>query len=81
MGVVGVYGKAERERATLIHACEQAISCSQVAATSHTPSSGVIVKLKLSRSAGSGKCVFIVEGRSSSVKSAVDMSDNMHRVP
>ena len=33
------------------------------------PSSGVIVSVKLSRSAGSGKSVFIVEGRSSSVKS------------
>jgi hypothetical protein len=33
------------------------------------PSSGVIVRVKLRRSAGSGKWVAIVEGRSSSVKS------------
>lgn len=33
------------------------------------PSSGVIVSVKLRRSAGSGKCVFIVGGRSSSVRS------------
>lgn len=34
-----------------------------------TPSSGVIVSVKLSRSAGSGKWVCMVDGRSSSVKS------------
>jgi hypothetical protein len=33
------------------------------------PSSGVIVSVKLSRSAGSAKWVFIVDGKSSSVKS------------
>ena len=33
------------------------------------PSSGVMVSSKLSRSSGLGKFVFIVEGRSSSVKS------------
>lgn len=36
----------------------------------YAPSSGVMVKVKLRRSAGSGKFVFIVDGRSSSVKSA-----------
>lgn len=35
----------------------------------YIPSSGVIVSVKLRRSAGSGKFVFIVGGRSSSVKS------------
>lgn len=35
----------------------------------HAPSSGVIVRVKLRRSAGSGKVVFIVDGRSSSVRS------------
>ena len=35
------------------------------------PSSGVIVRVKFRRSAGSGKWVTIVEGRSSSVKSCV----------
>lgn len=39
--------------------------------TGYIPSSGVIVSVKLRRSAGSGKFVFIVGGRSSSVKSAV----------
>lgn len=33
------------------------------------PSSGVMVRVKFRRSAGSGKLVIIVEGRSSSVKS------------
>lgn len=33
------------------------------------PSSGVMVSVKLSRSAGSGKCVFIVEESSNSVRS------------
>jgi hypothetical protein len=33
------------------------------------PSSGVMVRVKLRRSAGSGKWVTMVEGRSSSVKS------------
>jgi hypothetical protein len=33
------------------------------------PSSGVMVRVKLRRSAGLGKLVTIVEGRSSSVKS------------
>lgn len=33
------------------------------------PSSGVIVKMKFNRSTGSGKCIFIVVGSSSSVKS------------
>ena len=35
----------------------------------YLPSSGVMVKVKLRRSVGSGKFVFIVDGRSSSVKS------------
>ena len=35
------------------------------------PSSGVMVSWKLSKSAGSGKLVTIVEGRSNSVKSVV----------
>lgn len=36
------------------------------------PSSGVMVSLKLRTSLGSGKTVFIVEGRSSSVRSDID---------
>jgi hypothetical protein len=36
----------------------------------YAPSSGVMVKVKFRRSAASGKFVFIVDGRSSSVKSA-----------
>jgi hypothetical protein len=35
----------------------------------YAPSSGVMVRVKLRRSVGSGKFVFIVDGRSSSVKS------------
>ena len=35
------------------------------------PSSGVMVSWKLSKSAGSGKLVSIVEGRSNSVKSGI----------
>lgn len=35
----------------------------------YAPSSGVMVSVKLRRSAGSGKVVTIVDGRSSSVKS------------
>lgn len=38
---------------------------------SNLPSSGVMVSWKLSKSAGSGKLVSIVEGRSNSVKSVV----------
>lgn len=39
-------------------------------AARHAPSSGFMVSVKLRRSAGSGKFVVIVEGRSSSVKSS-----------
>lgn len=37
----------------------------------HLPSSGVMVRVKLRRSEGSEKCVFIVAGRSSSVRSVL----------
>jgi hypothetical protein len=39
--------------------------------TRYIPSSGVMVKVKLRRSAGSAKCVFRVDGKSNSVKSRV----------
>lgn len=39
------------------------------------PSSGLMVKVKLRRSAGSGKCVDIVDGSSSSVMSAKHTSN------
>ena len=42
------------------------------------PSSGVIVSVKLRRSAGSGKCVFIVGGRSSSVRSGTSARYKRH---
>ena len=37
----------------------------------NAPSSGVIVSVKFRRSAGSEKCVFIVDGRSNSVRSGI----------
>jgi hypothetical protein len=40
------------------------------------PSSGVMVRVKFRRSAGSGKWVTIVEGRSSSVKSCVQRGES-----
>ena len=46
------------------------------------PSSGVMVRVKFRRSLGSGKCVTIVEGRSSSVRSCVqrEVSPSRHSV-
>lgn len=76
MRVVGVDGKGKVKSATLVHACS--VGEGFVSAIEHwarnacIPSSGVIVKLKLRRSAGSGKWVFIVDGRSSSVKSGAN---------
>jgi hypothetical protein len=68
--VVRVDGEREVESTTLVHAC---ISISLGGVELHlrvdAPSSGVIVSVKLRRSAGSGKLVFIVDGKSSSVKS------------
>jgi len=70
--VVGVDGKGKFKSATLVHACSVG---GFIRAVKHwmrnacIPSSGVMVKLKLRRLAGSGKWVFIVGGRSSSVKS------------
>ena len=51
--------------------------------TNHTsmPSSGVMVRVKLRRSAGSGKLVTIVEGRSSSVKSYSEIDQQRRKLP
>lgn len=70
--VVAVNIDREVERATLVHAFvhggESALLNDQTK-KELLPSSGVIVRVKLSRSAGSGKLVFIVEDSSSSVRS------------
>lgn len=51
--------------------------------TIHTsiPSSGVMVSVKLRRSAGSGKLVTMVEGRSSSVRSYSKIDQQNRRSP
>ena len=83
MRIVDVDSKGEDERATLVHSYENHTMVSNLkisrplASAKHLemwrsaaqPSSGVIVSVKLRRSAGSGKLVFMVDGRSSSVKS------------
>lgn len=48
---------------------ERIVSMSKVAL--NIPSSGVMVKVKFKRSLGSGNSVFMVLGRSSSVRSAI----------
>lgn len=70
--VVGVDGEREGERSSLIHACAASgriIKSSIGIPYHHIPSSGVMVRVKLRRSLGSGKLVFMVSGSSSSVRS------------
>ena len=74
MGIVGVDGEREGERSTLVHAYTApdriTHGCNRVKYR-HIPSSGVIVRVKLRRSLGLGKLVFIVSGSSSSVRSVM----------
>lgn len=70
MRVVGVDYKGEGERAALVHPCHTSLSGLCIRERKRdAPSSGVMVSVKLSRSAGSGKFVCIVAGKSSSVRS------------
>jgi hypothetical protein len=60
----------EKEKAPSLYMPENAVTmANETISSTHIPSSGVIVRVKLRRSAGSGKFVFMVEGRSSSVRS------------
>lgn len=73
--VVVVDRKRKLERAALVHSCStegtpQVSGESWRARERSAPSSGVMVSSKLRRSSALGKWVFIVGGRSSSVKSA-----------
>ena len=74
VGIVGVDGEREGERSTLVHAYTApdriTHGCNRVKYR-HIPSSGVIVRVKLRRSLGLGKLVFIVSGSSSSVRSVM----------
>ena len=76
--VVVVNLEREVERATLVHAYapgHQDLIIGERETIQNTPSSGQMVRVKFSRSVGSGKCVVIVEGRSSSVRSRVPRRD------
>lgn len=72
--VVVVDCESKLERAALVHACGRERwgqrGSERFERDRHGPSSGWMVSSKLSKSSGLGKCVFIVDGRSSSVKSA-----------
>lgn len=92
--IIDVDDEGKDESATLVHSCEDHASVCQpdegvpiatlrrVSGTWRAPpvipSSGVMVSVKLRRSAGSGKLVFMVDGRSSSVKSGMCMRLSFH---
>lgn len=71
--IVVVDCESEFERSSLVHACSHWSLAENSGSGSEEmiflPSSGVMVSSKLSKSSGLGKLVFIVEGRSSSVRS------------
>jgi hypothetical protein len=73
MRIVHIDHEGKDKGATLVHAWMEGMSTDKVCAwlTRGVPSSGEMVRVKLRRSAGSGKWVIIVEGRSSSVRSGV----------
>ena len=87
MRVIDIDDEGKDESAALVHSCEYHASVCQpdegasiaiferVSRTWRAPpiipSSGVMVSVKLRRSEGSGKLVFMVDGRSSSVKSGM----------
>ena len=89
MRIIDVDDEGKDEGSTLVHSCEghasvcqrdEGISIIRLGQVTGTwgappiiPSSGVMVSVKLRRSAGSGKWVFMVDGRSSSVKSGMCM--------
>lgn len=76
MRVVGVDSECKVELAALVHACSYQRLPSNTN-LNYRPSSGVMSRVKLRTSAGSGNVVFIVFGSSSSVRSG-HLSANAH---
>lgn len=85
MRVVVVDREGELERSAFVHACDSEeqpstrssglLSCAFLGRD--VPSSGVMVNSKLSKSSGFGKWVFIVDGKSSSVRSAQRLRESV----
>ena len=74
MRIVVVDRESEFERSSLVHTYSPYASAERQrhrrrGGRDRLPSSGVMVSSKLSKSSGFGKLVFIVDGRSSSVRS------------